>query len=192
VVALPIPRRHLAATSPWLDAVVRRAAAARRSLAALVRHEARRLLLPLAALTLVSSLGTAAAPGLTHRPLLLVALSPRLAFLTMASRKVALIPFLVVGTIRLCVADPFHFVLGRRHGSAALDRLGGQRGWVRALRRIAGRSVPLLVFLRPSGTNLAIAGASKGRVAQVVAADLVGTLAYLVLVHQVGHSLLPA
>lgn len=159
---------------------------------ALLRHEARRLLLPLAALTLISSLGTVAAPGLTQRPLLLVALSPRLAFLTMAAPKVGLVPFLAVGMVRLCLADPFHFVLGRRHGTAALDRLGGQRRWLAALRGIAARSVPLLVFLRPSGTNLAIAGASRSRVAWVVAADVVGTFVYLVVVRQVGHTLLPA
>jgi hypothetical protein len=164
----------------------------RRSAATLLRHEARRLLLPLAALTLLSSLGTMAAPGLTHRPLLLVALSPRLAFLTMAAPKVGLLPFVAVGMFRLCLADPFHFVLGRRHGSAALDRIGGGRRWFRALRSVANRSVPLLVFLRPNGTNLAIAGASRSRAVQVAVADLVGTLVYLVAVHQVGHTLLPA
>jgi hypothetical protein len=161
-----------------------------RRVRALLRHEARRLLVPLAVLTVISSLGTVAAPGLTGRPLLLVALSPRLAFLTMAAPKVGLLPFLAVGMFRLCLADPFHFVLGRRHGTAALDRLPAKR-WLNAVRNLAGRSVPLLVFLRPSGTNLAIAGASRSRVLQVVAADLVGTFVSLVLVHQIGHSVLP-
>lgn len=131
-----------------------------------------------------------AAPGLTGRPLLLVALSPRLAFLTMAAPKVGLLPFLAVGMFRLCLADPFHFVLGRRHGTAALDRLPAKR-WLNAFRNLAGRSIPLLVFLRPNGTNLAIAGASPSRGLQVAAADIVGTFVYLVLVHQIGHAVLP-
>ncbi len=157
----------------------------------LLRHEARKLLLPLAVLTLVSSVGTLAAPGLTNRPLLLVALSPRLSFLALAAPKVGLLPFLVVAGIRLCLADPFHFVLGRRHGAGAVDRLQRWRG-LRTLTVIAGVSVPLLVFLRPNGTNLAIAGASRGRILPVAMADLVGTIVYLVIVHGVGASVLPA
>jgi hypothetical protein len=184
-VAIPLGNEHDIAVR--FDGRVHRLVAKAKALA---RHEARRLLLPLAVLTAISSLATVASPGLTGRPLLLVALSPRLAFLTLAAPKVGLLPFLAVGMVRLCLADPFHFVLGRRHGTAALDRLPGRR-WVDAVRKVAGRSVPLLVFLRPSGTNLAIAGASRSRVLQVVAADLVGTFVYLVLVHQVGHSMLP-
>jgi hypothetical protein len=158
----------------------------------LLRHEARRFLLPIAVLTVVSNIGTAAAPTLaTDQPLVLMALSPRLAFLTLAANKVALIPFLVVGMIRLCVADPFHFALGRRHGTAALDRIPGRlRRMTDAVRGIAGRSVPVLVFLRPNGTNLAIAGASTTKRVHVAIADVVGTGIYLVLVHTAGTAFL--
>ena len=157
---------------------------------ALLRHEARKLLLPLAALTVVSTLGTMAAPGLTQRPLLLVALSPRLSFLALAAPKVGLVPFLAVAGIRLCLADPFHFVLGRRHGATAVDKLLRWR-WLRTLHRAASKSVPLLVFLRPNGTNLAIAGASRNRPLHIAAADIVGTLVYLLVIHQLGTSFLP-
>ena len=159
-------------------------------LAALARHEARRLLIPLAILTAVSSLGTMAAPGLTARPLLLVALSPRLSFLALAAPKVGLVPFLVVAGIRLCLADPFHFVLGRRHGTKAIDRLTRWR-WLRKAHQIGAKSVPLLVFLRPTGTNLAIAGASRNNTLHIAVADVVGTLVYLLAVHQLGTSFLP-
>ena len=158
----------------------------------LATHEARRLLIPLALLTAISSLGTMAAPGLaTSKPLLLVALSPRLSFLAIAAPKTALVPFLVVAGIRLCLADPFHFFLGRRHGSHAIAKLAERNRLLRATHRIANKSVPLLVFLRPNGTNLAIAGASKGHAAHVAAADIVGTIVYLLLIHQVGASFLP-
>jgi hypothetical protein len=156
----------------------------------LLRHEARRILIPLAALTAVSSLGTMAAPGLTQRPLLLVALSPRLSFLALAAPKVGLLPFLVVAGIRLCLADPFHFVLGRRHGTKAIDRLTRHR-LLRRVHDVASKSVPLLVFLRPNGTNLAIAGASNNRTLHIAAADVVGTLVYLLVVHQLGTSFVP-
>jgi hypothetical protein len=122
-----------------------------------------------------------------------MALSPRVAFLTLAADKTALVPFVLVGLVRLCLADPFHFALGRRHGAAALNTLTRGDGTVkRALRKlqaIAGRSIPVLVFLRPNGTNLAIAGASPTSRLHVAIADVVGTAVYLVLVHTVGTAL---
>jgi hypothetical protein len=160
----------------------------RRRIVALVQHEARRLLLPIAVLTVVSSLGTAAAPALGHRPLLLVALSPRLAFLALAAPKVSLVPFFVVGMVRLTLSDPFHFILGRRHGSKMVDRFTHR--WVVRAKSVVTRCIPVAVFLRPNGTNLALAGAARSRVSLIVLADLVGTAAYLVLVHQCGHAML--
>lgn len=169
------------------DRVCRSARGALRRIGGVVRHEARHVLLPLALLSAVSWIGTLAAPRLAGRPLLLVALSPRVAFLTLAAHRVALLPFLAVGMLRLCVADPFNFVLGRRHGTAVLARARRFRplAW---FQDTAGRCVPLLVFLRPSGASLALAGATRTRTAAVVVADLVGTAAYLVVVHQVGRT----
>jgi hypothetical protein len=196
VVAVRIPARHPGATTVRLTGHLRRignaAAAVPQRLAALARHEARRILIPLAVLTAVSSLGTMAAPGLAaDRPLLLVALSPRLSFLAIAATQTGLLPFLVVAGVRLCLADPFHFVLGRRHGSHAITKLTARSRVLRAAHAIAGRSVPLLVFLRPNGTNLAIAGASRSHTLHVALADVVGTLVYLLVVHQLGTSFVP-
>jgi hypothetical protein len=181
----PIEVRGTAAPKPLHHRLRRRAIE-------LATHEARRLLIPLAILTAISSLGTAAAPGLaTTKPLLLVALSPRLSFLAIAAPRTGLLPFLVVAGIRLCLADPFHFVLGRRHGSHTSPRLADKNAILRATHKVASHSIPLLVFLRPNGTNLAIAGASKGRVAHIAAADVVGTVVYLLLIHQLGASFVP-
>ena len=85
--------------------------------------------------------------------------------------------------IRLCLADPFHFALGRRHGSHVIARLPRPLQWV------STRSVPVLVFLRPNGTNLAIAGASPTNRLHVAIADVVGTAVYLVLIHTAGTTL---
>jgi membrane protein DedA with SNARE-associated domain len=162
----------------------------RQKATALLRHEARRILIPLAVLTAISSVATVAAPGLAGRPLLLVALSPRLSFLALAAPKVGLAPFLAVAGVRLCLADPFHFVLGRRHGTKALDKLV-RWDWLKRVQHAAAKSVPLLVFLRPNGTNLAIAGASRNNTLHIAVADVVGTLVYLLIVHQLGASFLP-
>lgn len=200
-VPLPLPVRHRRqgrsgrsaghGSRPTLAGL---ATSARRKLTALVRHEARRLLLPLAALTAISSLGTAAAPGLlsSGKPLLLVALSPRLSFLALAAPKVGLVPFLLVAGARLCLADPFHFVLGRRHGTSTVGRITARHRWLARLTKAATHSIPLLVLLRPNGTNLAIAGASRHRALHIAALDVVGTLAYLLIVHQLGAQVLPA
>ncbi|MGH8974192.1 MAG: hypothetical protein ACRD0C_13460, partial [Acidimicrobiia bacterium] len=71
------------------------------------------LVAPLLVLSVVSGAGTLGAPWLVDWPLLLVGLSPRLPFLAVAAHQVGVVPFLLVGTIRLCVGDPFHFMLGR-------------------------------------------------------------------------------
>ncbi len=69
---------------------------------------------PLAVLSLVSVVGTLAAPALRGNPMLLITLSPRLPFLVLAASGVGFVPFVLIGTLRLCLADPFHFLLGRR------------------------------------------------------------------------------
>jgi hypothetical protein len=93
------------------------------------------LVLPLALLSLVSMAGTLAAPALRASPLLLMAVTPRLPFLALAAPEVGLIPFLAVGTVRLCVADPFHFRLGRR-----LAAPGGCGGRLAASSSRSGRN----------------------------------------------------
>jgi hypothetical protein len=146
-------------------------------------HPAREQVLPLAGLSLISAVGTASAPALLQWPLLLVALSPRLVFLTLAAGQVHWLPFLLVATARLCVADPFHHRLGQICGASAIGRLPGP------IRRWAERSVavqrPLAaaaVLVRPNGPFLAWAG-SQGLSSGVVhALALVGTVAYLLAV----------
>ena len=143
------------------------------------------VVLPLAVLSLVSAGGTLAAPVLHGRnPLLLVALSPRLPFLLLAVPHVGFVPFVLIGTMRLCLADPFHFRLGRslgwlRQGKGRLaTRLVGHR-WARPATAAA-------VVLRPNGRHLALAGAVGLPTWVVVALDVVGTVAYLAGLHGAG------
>lgn len=139
------------------------------------------LVLPLAVLSLVSTIGTLAAPGLWAKPLLLMALSPRLPFLALAAPQVALVPFLVVGTVRLCLADPFHFRLGRR--LASTGGRSGRLGARLAGHRLARPASAVAVVLRPNGRHLALAGAVGLRVSVVIALDLAGTVLYLAGLH---------
>ena len=143
------------------------------------------IVLPLAILSLVSAGGTLAAPVLHDRnPLLLMALSPRLPFLLLAVPRVGFVPFVLIGTVRLCLADPFHFRLGRnlgcvRRGKGRLtSHLAGHR-WARPAAAAA-------VVLRPNGRHLALAGAVGLPTWVVVALDVVGTVAYLAGLHGAG------
>jgi hypothetical protein len=141
------------------------------------------LVLPLALLSFVSMAGTLASPALRSSPLLLMALSPRLPFLALAAPETGLITFLAVGTARLCLADPFHFRIGRRLASSGggCGRLGARL----AGHRLARPASAAAVILRPNGRHLALAGAVGLRTWVVVALDLVGTVLYLVGLHGV-------
>jgi hypothetical protein len=154
-------------------------------------HPAREQVLPLAGLSLVSMVGTASAPALLHWPLLLVALSPRLVFLTMAAADVHWLPFLVVATARLCVADPFHHRLGQVCGASAIGRLPGP------LRRLTQRSATVqrpiaavAVFFRPNGAILAWAGSQGLSAVLVHALAIAGTVAYVLAVRAGATALL--
>jgi hypothetical protein len=139
------------------------------------------LLLPLAVLSLVSAAGTLAAPALRGNPLLLMALSPRLPFLVLAARRIGPVPFVVVGTVRLCLADPFHFRLGRR---LARPPAGGRWFTRLAGHRLARPASGAAVVVRPNGRNLALAGAVGLRAGLVAALDLAGTVLYLAALYE--------
>lgn len=196
---------HLVSRRPPATAAVRIGLFLRRSV--LGQQTTVELVVPLAVLSLVSVLGTAAAPVLWDDPLLLVALSPRLPFLMLAGPRTGWLLFMVVGTARLCLADPLHFRLGRRV-AARSGAVGGPRRarlrrnsaipgvrWRRRpdLSRLCGRVAghplarpvaALLVVLRPNGRHLALAGAVGLRGPFVLALDLAGTAAYLAGVHR--------
>ena len=73
--------------------------------------EHRKLTLPLVVLSIVSTLATAASPWLLQTPFLLALLTPRMAFLALAAPVTPLPIFVVLGTVRLCVADVASTVL---------------------------------------------------------------------------------
>lgn len=139
----------------------------------------------LGGLTAVSVAGTVAAPALWHQPVLLMALAPRLPFLVLAAATVPLPVFLVVGTVRLCVADPVHFDLARRLGDRVEPLLPG---WGRVARTaLAGRwgrpATAVWVVLRPTSNQLRLAAWSGLRAHQALVLSALGTVAYLVALH---------
>ncbi len=154
------------------------------------RHEAKGHLLPIAALSAVSGVATLASPALGQFPVVLVALSPRLPFLLIASGRTPIVPLLIVATVRLCLSDVHYFTLGRRFGPAALQWVPGSKRFGSWWERIPAAAPLLLVFLRPVGRHLALAGATPVSATAVGAADVASTAAYVVAVCALGSSLL--
>jgi hypothetical protein len=143
------------------------------------------LVLPLALLSFISTVATLAAPVLRANPLLLMTLSPRLPFLALAATRVGLIPFVLIGTARLCLADPFHFRIGRRLASPGGGGSSGGRLGARIVgHRLARPASAAAVVLRPNGRHLALAGAVGLRAPLVVVLDLAGTVLYLGGLHE--------
>ncbi|MEZ5216417.1 MAG: hypothetical protein R2715_07460 [Ilumatobacteraceae bacterium] len=151
--------------------------------------ERRRDFVPLMILTVASIVGTALAPVLRHEGLLIAMLSPRLVFLGMAAQHTSIVPFVLLASLRLCIADPFHYRLGRAYGPAILGRLGFIG---RALTRFGSRSAIVIaaVTLRPIGRHLMWAGTKGINPILVTVADVTSTVAYCIAV-KTGVSLLP-
>ncbi len=149
----------------------------------------RRDVAPLIALTIVSTVGTCLAPVLRSEGLLLAMLSPRLLFLGFAADQVSVVPFVLLATFRLCLADPWHYRLGRAHGPALVARLG-RLG--RLLDRWAGRRTAVLglVALRPIGRHLMWAGTQQVSPVAIAATDVVSTALFCIAV-KTGVELLP-
>jgi hypothetical protein len=169
---LTVPRTNFPV---WPRIRARVAVRIRATLATLWEPGTRALVIPLALFSVVSLVATAASPWLIHHPLLLIALSPRVAFLAVAATKVPLIPFLVIGGMRLALADPIHYLLGARFGLRS-DGNGSGRRWIRALGAPAAIGA---VLCWPNGRHLFLAGALRSRVAWIVVADAAGTIVYL-------------
>lgn len=151
---------------------------------------------PLGVLTGVSWIGTVTAPTLAvSAPLVLMALSPRRAFLLVAAGAVPAPVFFGVALARLVAADPSHYLIGRTGGGLVAERVGSRSPLVRQFLdrvRQAVRSRGLVVVaLRPNGLVLGAAGAFGLRPLPVAVADVSGTCCYLALVWMASRSASP-
>ncbi len=144
--------------------------------------------------SIVGWVGTATAPFLLDSPFLLMALAPRAAFVFLAAPTVGLFWFVVLGTLRLSITDANWFLVGKRlpQRSAPADHETPCSRWripmriSRKLMALLCKSAPLaalVLFLRPNGRYLGVAGAFgvDGRIAGV--SSIAGTIVYLIAVH---------
>lgn len=147
--------------------------------------------------SVVGWVGTGLAPMLTGQPFLLMLLSPRALFVALASNSVPLVPFVLLGTLRLSVTDASYYVIGRRlpsevRPSAPVAR-GGVIGLARSLARKGDRlcrwfcARPRLagafLFLRPNGKYLGLAGAYGVNSLVAGLSATLGTATFLAAIH---------
>lgn len=141
---------------------------------------------PLIAFTAVGWISMALSPWLIKWPLLLIAINPRMVFLLLVAPKLGLAEFTLVASIRLCLADPFSYLLGVRYGGRVRRRLDRSR-----LRNVLLRITPVerracaaAIWIRPSQSILAWAGSLRLSPRYVAFVDVVTTVFYVVLIHQ--------
>lgn len=199
---------HAATASPWPQAVAQPAPVARaRTNRTLPGGRFRRVLrqsrkhgIWIAVWSVVGWVGTLLAPTLTDTPFVLMMLSPRALFVALASNSVPLLPFVLLGTLRLGVTDASHFIIGKRLPNESATQpttAPTSAGLVRrTLRSVAKKGDALcrwfclrprfagaFLFFRPNGKYLAIAGAYGVSAWTAGVASAGGTAAFLATVH---------
>ena len=120
-----------------------------------------------AAMSAISLVGTALTPVLWAFPLVLIALTPRLIFLSAAAAANPVL-FFCIAVPRMLLADPIHITLGRRYGARFVPK---------PAQRLMNRFGLLGVALRPTSKVLAAAGACRIRTSRVLIVDVLGTIA---------------
>jgi hypothetical protein len=141
---------------------------------------------PLVLLTVANWVGTLAIPALAGAsPLVLMLLSPRTPILVLAAATNPMWLFVAVGTFRLAIADPFNFMIGRLWGHQTIAWSSGRSKAARRMwgvtERAMSRAGLLVVALHPAGSVMILAGATGMSWVAVAAADLAGTVLYLVV-----------
>lgn len=141
---------------------------------------------PLVALTILSWATVGVSPWLMQWPLLLIALNPRMLFLLLVAPKVGLLEFTAIATARLCIADPFSYLLGARYGQRLRDRIERTRirTWLMRIAKVEKTAVSVALWIRPSQTVLMWAGSLRLSPKYVAVVDVITTTLYVVAIHQ--------
>lgn len=145
--------------------------------------------------SLVGWSGTAGSPFLIDRPLLLMMLAPRAPFVLLAAPSTGFLLFVVLGTIRLSLTDASWYLVGCRVPQRARVGTTGNRRWhaARVCASVSRRLVEALcrsrmlagavLFFRPNGRFLGVAGAFGVPAKLAASMSLFGTFVYLVVIH---------
>jgi membrane protein DedA with SNARE-associated domain len=136
--------------------------------------------------TVVGYVGDIVGPKLiVDHPLLQIAINPRNRWLLLATAKTSVVPYMVVGFLRLVSTDPIAFVLGWQYGDAAVawaeKQMGDDNGFIRRIEGWFGKVAPLVILVMPSFYWCVLAGSARMKVRTFVALNIIGTIGRLVL-----------
>lgn len=119
------------------------------------------IVVPITVAIALGMIGTALTPALQkHHPLLLIALEARDRQLLLVARRIAWVPYLVVGNLRRLATEPLFYLLGRFYGADAvrwIERQGGGRV-VRATERAFRRAAYPMLVIFPGAVVCTLAG----------------------------------
>ena len=124
-------------------------------------------------------------------PIWLIALNPRTRNLILASPNVAMVPFFVVGFLRLTASDPLYFLLGHWHGDKAIawtERRSRTYGpLVRDMEKWFAKLAYVFIFFMPNNIISALSGAAGIKARTFLALNFTGTIFRLVLIWKLGE-----
>jgi membrane protein DedA with SNARE-associated domain len=147
------------------------------------------LVAPIVVLAVGATIATALTPALAAKhPLLLITLEARNRNLLLA-RRVEIVPFIVVATIRRTLSDPLYFLLGHFYGDAVirwLEKKGGGGVAVRWVESVFARAAYPMVFLFPGALVCALAGSTGMRPLVFGILNVAGTISAVVLLRKFG------
>jgi membrane protein DedA with SNARE-associated domain len=151
------------------------------------------LVAPIIAVGAAGTLADWLAPALiVTRPLLEMALNPKIRYLALAAGHVSAFVWIAVGFCRLVMLDPCWYLLGRWFGDDVMrwmtTRFGFGRG-LRAIERWFARASGPIVFMAPDGVVCLLAGATGMSIPVFVALDLAGTIARLLAIRMLADAL---
>ena len=138
--------------------------------------------------------GSALAPTLvTEHPVWLLCLDARIRHVLLVANQIDVVPYFLIGTLRLTLSDPLFYLLGYWYGEAALDWVEAQSGTMgrllRVVERFFGKASYPLVFLAPNNYICLFAGASRMTPPVFLILNISGTVTRLVLLRALGDVL---
>jgi membrane protein DedA with SNARE-associated domain len=149
--------------------------------------------IPIVGLIILSNVGDALAPDLVNsHPLRLLAMNARNRNLILVTNNLDAPSYYIVGTMRLLLADPLFFLLGRWYGDTAIRWMEARtKTFGQLMRQMEGwfsKAAYPVVFFAPNQYICLFAGAAGMSVAGFLLTNISGTIVRLYLIRRLGET----
>jgi membrane protein DedA with SNARE-associated domain len=149
--------------------------------------------IPIIGLIILSNVGDALAPDLVNsHPLRLLAMNARNRNLILVTNNLDAPSYYIVGTLRLLLADPLFFLLGRWYGDTAIHWMEQRtKTFGKTMRQMEGwfaKAMFPVVFIAPNQYICLFAGAAGMSVTGFFVTNISGTIVRLYLIRRLGET----